>query len=82
MPIGSVEGLLGTLLFVVPGGLGIALRRAIFAAHRFTSASPSRLRPDCHRSAESQQRLQSLQCTTRHAQATCTCCLTDRAGVV
>lgn len=33
MPIGSVEGLLGTLLFVVPGGLGIALRRAIFAAH-------------------------------------------------
>lgn len=32
MPIGSVEGLLGTLLFVVPGGLGIALRRAIFAA--------------------------------------------------
>ena len=32
MPIGSVEGLLGTLLFVVPGGLGIALRRAIFAS--------------------------------------------------
>jgi hypothetical protein len=31
--IGSVEGLVIGLLFIVPGGLGIALRRSIYAAH-------------------------------------------------
>lgn len=37
MPIGSVKGLLVTLLFVVPGGLGAALRRSLFAAHTPTA---------------------------------------------
>lgn len=32
MPIGSIEGLLLTLLFVVPGGLGYALRKSIYSA--------------------------------------------------
>lgn len=37
MPIGSVEGLLITLFVVVPGGLGAALRRSVFASQAPTA---------------------------------------------